>query len=91
MLLPYYIAFLKGDRAGMDRQIAVAQGRPGAEDWIANAQAFVLAYNGRLQSSRGLSRRAVGLAQQGGQKERAAMFEAGAAVREHWECARGRA
>jgi tetratricopeptide (TPR) repeat protein len=82
VLLPYYIAFLNEDNAGMERQVAMAQGRPGAEDWISNAQAFVLAYDGRLQSARSMSRRAASLAQQGGQKERAAMFEAGAAVRE---------
>ena len=82
VLLPYYIAFLKGDTAGMERQVAVAKGRPGAEDWISNAQAFALGSFGRLQAARSASRRAVGLAQQGGQKERAAMFEAGAAVRE---------
>ena len=82
VLLPYYIAFLKGDTAGMERQVALAQGRPGAEDWITNAQAFVLAFAGRLQPARSMSRRAADLARQVGQKERAAMFEAGAAVRE---------
>jgi len=82
ILLPYYIAFLKEDTAAMERQVAMAQGRSGAEDWISNAQAFVLAYDGRLQSARSMSRRAASLAQQDGQKERAAMFEAGAAVRE---------
>ncbi len=82
ILLPYYIAFLKENTAGMERQVAMAQGRPGAEDWISNAQAFVLASRGRLQLARSMSRRAASLAEQGGQKERAAMFEAGAAVRE---------
>ena len=82
VLLPYYIAFLKGDTAGLQRQVDLAHGRPGAEDWISNAQAFVLASFGHLQAARSMSRRAVGLAQQGGQKERTAMFEAGAAVRE---------
>ena len=82
ILLPYYIAYLKGDAAGMARQVAVARGRPGAEDWIENAQASVLASSGRLRSARNFSRRAVALAEQGGQKERAAMFEAAGAVRE---------
>ena len=33
-LLRYFVAFLTGDRAGMDRQVALAKDRPGAEDWI---------------------------------------------------------
>jgi hypothetical protein len=82
ILLPYYIAFLKSDAGGMERQVTLAQDRPGAEDWISNAQAFVLAFSGRMQAARTMSRRAAGLARQGGQKERAAMFETGAAVRE---------
>ncbi len=82
ILLPYYISFLKADTAGMERQVALAKDRPGAEDWISNAQAFVLAFSGHLGAARTMSRRAVGLATQGGMKERAAMFEAGGAVRE---------
>jgi tetratricopeptide (TPR) repeat protein/tRNA A-37 threonylcarbamoyl transferase component Bud32 len=82
ILLPYYIAFLNGDRGGMERQLNLARERPGAEDWLSNAQAFVLASAGHLQAARTMSRRAVGIAQQEGQKERVAMFEAGAAVRE---------
>lgn len=82
ILLPYYISFLENDKVGMERQVALAQDKPGAEDWISNAQAFVLAFSGRLQAARTMCRRATGVARQGGQKERAAMFEAGAAVRE---------
>ena len=82
ILLPYYIGFLNGDSGGMERQVTLARDRPGAEDWLSNAQAFVLASAGHLQAARTMSRRAAGIAQQGGQKERVAMFEAGAAVRE---------
>jgi eukaryotic-like serine/threonine-protein kinase len=82
ILLPYYIAFLKSDTSGMEQQVTLAQDKPGAEDWISNAQAFVVAFSGRLQTARTMSRRAAGLARQGGQKERVAMFETGAAVRE---------
>ncbi len=82
ILLPYYIAFLNGDKAGMEQQFNLARDRPGAEDWLSNAQGFVLASAGHLQAARTMSRRAAGIAQQGGQKERAAMFEAGSAVRE---------
>ena len=78
----YQIAFLKNDAAEMDRIAAAAKEVPGAEDTVSNQQAFALAYSGRLQQARAMSRRAVEVAQQTGQLERAALFEAGSAVRE---------
>lgn len=39
----YYLTFFKGDEAGMKRELTLAQGRPGAEDWMLNQQALVLA------------------------------------------------
>ncbi|HEV2388862.1 MAG TPA: protein kinase [Candidatus Acidoferrales bacterium] len=78
----YDLAFLKGDEAGMDRAAAMGEGKSGTEDWISDHQAFVLAYSGRLQQSRRLLQRAADLARQAGQPERAALYEAGAAVRE---------
>ena len=44
----YYLAFLKGDQAGMDREIARAPGEH-AEDWMAHNQALVLAHSGQMQ------------------------------------------
>jgi eukaryotic-like serine/threonine-protein kinase len=82
VLLRYYVAFLKGDKAGMEREIALALGIRGAEDWLAHSQALVSAYFGHLQDARKLSQRAVDLAQQAGEHERAATYEAGAAVYE---------
>ena len=82
ILLPYYVAFLKGDTAGMERRAELARSKPGADDWIYHAEASVLAYSGRLQSARTLSRRSSSLALQGALKERAASYEAAAAVRE---------
>jgi hypothetical protein len=81
-LLRYYLAFLKGDRDGMDRAAALAKGKPGAEDWIEHSEALVLARSGHLQAAAEMSRRAADLAQQAGQRERAATFKAGEAV---WE------
>jgi eukaryotic-like serine/threonine-protein kinase len=78
----YDIAFLKGDRAGMEREVALGQGNSGAEDWISDHQAFVLAYTGHLQEARGMSRHAADLAQQAAHGERAGLFETGAAI---WE------
>ena len=82
LLLPYYIAFLKSDQPGMDRALAVAKGKPDAEDWLTNAESFVLGCAGHLQRAREKARRAADLAARSGQKERAALYEAGAAVRE---------
>jgi serine/threonine protein kinase/tetratricopeptide (TPR) repeat protein len=82
LILPYYIAFLKGDQAGMARAAAAAKDQPDEEDWITHAQAVVLAYSGHLQQARTVSRRAVDLAQQAHHQERAALFESAAAVRE---------
>ncbi len=82
ILFRYYIAFLKDDKAGMEREVAVGEAHPGAEDWMLHAESLTLARSGQLQQARGMSRRAVDLAQQAGQRERAAVFETGAAV---WE------
>jgi Flp pilus assembly protein TadD len=82
LLRRYYIAFLKGDKAGMQREAARAEGEPGAGDLISHSEALVLAQSGQLQMARRASRRAVDSAQQAGQRERVAIYEAAAAV---WE------
>jgi eukaryotic-like serine/threonine-protein kinase len=82
IMLGYDVAFLKGDHAAMEREAARARERSGGEIWISNHEAFARAYSGHLQQARSLTRRAVDGAQQGGQWERAALWEAGAAVRE---------
>jgi eukaryotic-like serine/threonine-protein kinase len=81
-MLEYDIAFLNRDRAGMEREAARARERSGGDNWISNHEAFALAYSGNLQQARSMSRRAVDQAQQAGQRERAGLWEAGAAVRE---------
>lgn len=81
-VLRYDIAFLRDDKAEMARQMSLAQMKPGAEDWIANHQAFVYGYSGKLQEAERMSRKATELALQVGHRERAALYEAGAALRE---------
>jgi tetratricopeptide (TPR) repeat protein len=81
-VLPYEIAFLKGDEAGMERAKAAGQARSALDAGIPYYEAFTSAYYGRLQHSRAMSQRAVDFAQQSGQQERAALFDAGAALRE---------
>ncbi|MBV9183058.1 MAG: tetratricopeptide repeat protein, partial [Acidobacteria bacterium] len=82
IMLAYDIAFLKADSEGMKRIAARARERSNGENWIASREASVLAYSGQLELARNLSRRAVDQAQQAGQKERASLWGAGAAVRE---------
>jgi serine/threonine protein kinase/tetratricopeptide (TPR) repeat protein len=86
--LRFDLAFLKGDSAEMQREVAAAQGKPGTEDWISDRQAFALAYTGHLQEARRWSQRASDLAQQAGHRERAALFETRAAL---WEAFFGNA
>jgi serine/threonine protein kinase/Tfp pilus assembly protein PilF len=88
LLLQYYIAFVKGDTAGMDRAAALAKGKPGVEDWMLHSQALVEARSGRVQAATTLSRRAVDIAQQAGQKESAASYQVAQAV---WQALFGNA
>jgi serine/threonine protein kinase/tetratricopeptide (TPR) repeat protein len=80
----YHIAFLKGDAAGMERQAALAKGRPDLEDWLSNMQALALARAGRLEAARQSARHAIELASAVGHRERAAVWETAAAVWEAW-------
>jgi tetratricopeptide (TPR) repeat protein len=81
-VLRYRIAFLKGERAAMDAEVARAAGKRGVEDWISQAASMVAARSGRLQEARKLSRHAIDLAREAEEPERAAIFAAAAAV---WE------
>jgi tetratricopeptide (TPR) repeat protein len=78
----YSIDFLKGDRAGMEREAAQAREKSRMEDWMSNAEGFVLAYSGHLEEARKMSRRASDLAREADRKETEALYETDAAVRE---------
>jgi eukaryotic-like serine/threonine-protein kinase len=82
LYLRYDIAFLRADQAGMQRQVALSEGKPGDEDLMVDREAFTLAYGGHLQQAWSMTRRAADVAQQASQKESAALYETGAAVRE---------
>ena len=75
----YYLAFLKGDQAGMDREVARA-GEEHAEDWMSHNQALVLARAGQMVQARIMWDRAIASARQADNPERAANYEAAAAV-----------
>ena len=81
-VLRYAIAFLKGDKAGLDRVMAEAQEKPGVDDWMANSAGYVSAYSGHLQEARKMSRRAEELARKAERRDTEARYEADAAVRE---------
>jgi len=78
----YQQAFLKGDRAEMERQVTWAAGKPGTEDLLLSYQSDTEAYYGRLAKARDFSRRAVDAAVRADSKETAAMWQVNAAIRE---------
>jgi tetratricopeptide (TPR) repeat protein len=79
LITRYYLAFFKHDQAGMDREIARAP-QEHAEDWMSHNQALVLARSGQMRQARTMWERAVAVAQQAGNRERAAIYEAAEAV-----------
>jgi DNA-binding winged helix-turn-helix (wHTH) protein/Flp pilus assembly protein TadD len=78
----YSIAFLRGDAAEMQRQVAWAVGNPGVEDHLLSQHSDTMAYFGELAKARELSKRAVESAVRGADKETAATWEINAAMRE---------
>jgi serine/threonine protein kinase/Flp pilus assembly protein TadD len=78
----YQLAFLKGDTAGMERQVAWAAGKPGTEDVLLSFQSDTEAYYGHLALARDFSRRAVDAAVRSDSKESAATWQVNSALRE---------
>jgi len=82
LLSRYELAFLQNDESEMQRQIALAAGKPGIESWLLALRADTEAYNGRLAKARSLTQRAIALARQEGDKETALSYAAIGALRE---------
>jgi len=78
----YQLAFLQGDVATMEREVAWASGKPGDEDYLLSAQSDTEAYYGRMGKAREFSRRAVDSAVRADSKESAASWRINAALRE---------
>ena len=78
----YALAFLSGDKAGMEQQVAWAAGRPGEEDQMLSYHADTQAYYGKLGAARDLARRASDSAVRADAKETGAQWMALQAVRE---------
>jgi len=78
----YALAFLRGDGAEMERQIAWAADQGGTEYLLFSAHSDTEAYYGRMRKARDLSRRAAESATRSAAKEAAALCEIAAALRE---------
>jgi tetratricopeptide (TPR) repeat protein len=81
-LYVYYLAFLQGNSAQMEQQVAWAAGKPGDEDMLLSAQSDTEAYYGRMSKARNFSGRAVESAIRADSKETAASWRVNAALRE---------
>jgi serine/threonine protein kinase len=80
LIFRYYLAFLQGDQAEMDRVISQGKQDPRAEGEFDHVRALVAAQAGRLKDADRLSRHAVDLARRAGEKETAATFIAAQAI-----------
>ncbi|MGA2859287.1 MAG: protein kinase [Candidatus Sulfotelmatobacter sp.] len=78
----YALAFLRGDAAQMEQQVAWGAGKPGDEDPLLSLQSDTEAYYGRMHKARDFSRRAVDSAVRADSKETAALWRVNAALRE---------
>ena len=78
----YWLAFLQGDSAEMDRQAAWANGKQGGEDFLDAIQSDTQVYHGRLAKGREFSKRAVEFDKRSDQKESAALWQMAAALHE---------
>jgi Flp pilus assembly protein TadD len=88
LVFRYMIAALEGDNDKMDRVMALAKGKRGADHPMAHAEALALVRSGRLQAARRSSSRAVDLALQEEESDSAASYRAARAV---WEAVCGNA
>ena len=78
----YYLAFLRGDSAEMQKHFAWGTGKSGDEDSLLAMQSDTEAYYGRLRKARDFSGRAVDSALRAGSKDTATSWYMNAALRE---------
>jgi tetratricopeptide (TPR) repeat protein len=79
-LCRYFIDFLRGDQAAMEREVTGRQAKFEAQGFFEQQESLTAAYQARLKEAARLSDRAVLLSRQGGLRERAAQFEGARAV-----------
>jgi len=78
----YLLAFLKGDTGQMAQWVSAAMGKPGSEDVLLATQADTEGWYGKLKNAHQLTVRAMDSAQHNDAKERVAVYQAEAALRE---------
>jgi eukaryotic-like serine/threonine-protein kinase len=78
----YYLAFLRNNAEGMQKQFDLTMGKPGYEDLLLSQQSDTEAYYGRLKKAREYSQRAVESAQRNATREVAAGWAVDEAFRE---------
>jgi eukaryotic-like serine/threonine-protein kinase len=78
----YNLDFVLNDLTGARQQASYALGKPTFENWFLALEGDTAAYSGHLAAARDFTRRAVQSAVQLEEKETAASYQAGAAVRE---------
>ena len=78
----YRVAFLEGDAAEMEHQVAWASGKPGVEDEMLSLQSATETFFGRLARARELSRQAMESARRNQQEETAVMWGIAEALHE---------
>jgi len=78
----YQIDFLQHDAAGMEMDAAALMGKPGYDDIRLGLESDTAAYVGKFARAQELTRRAVASAEQADEKETAAGYLAGAALRD---------
>jgi serine/threonine protein kinase/tetratricopeptide (TPR) repeat protein len=76
----YHVSFLEGDTAALPQLVSLSKGKAGAEDEVSHLEALRLARAGRLAEAAQASRRAIEIAVAAGRRERAALWESGAAA-----------
>jgi len=78
----YGLAILQDDTAAIAREVAWGSGKPGIEDVFLYLQSDTAAHAGQLAKANDLTARAITSAEQAGEKETAASYQAEAALRE---------
>jgi eukaryotic-like serine/threonine-protein kinase len=70
----YFLAFVRGDSAGMAKELSAAMGQPDGEDLLLSAQSDTYFYYGQVALAREFSRRASESALRSGFRETAALW-----------------
>jgi serine/threonine protein kinase/tetratricopeptide (TPR) repeat protein len=81
-LYSYQLAFLQGDAKRMAREVAWSSGKLGIEDAFLSMESDTAAYGGQLAQANHFTSQAIADAEQAGEKETAAGYQAEAALRE---------